>query len=509
MASPLIRSVTGLSQVGYGVNIWDTPPVTPVRGTSPNVIGMVAELPWGPVDEAVTVTTPAEFFATFYPAVFGALKDYATYPAILAVLNKPIFTRGGLRVVRVGATGQAKATKTFQDADPADSAIVTARFPGAIGNQIQIAWSANADDSSARDMTVTIGSAYSVTYPAVAASDGTVTDPGDPYVEVVAAPGAAAPPAVVSATALASGSNGTAVAADYVGSDVSTKGIRCLYGSGAPDVLFVAECPSGIVDNVNAGLKAWGEATPSGIAVLCTPAGQSKAAAQAYAPTYRVGTAGRTYYPWPQVKTINGFDPNQGVVTVDGNAFAAALIANVDPWVSPGGAGKNQGGVDLLAGIVGLEDESASTADLDALNAAGVAPWMMEPSLGCIVRKAVTTSTSGRTKVASRRMADYLLDSIGAFAVQFVERPLDISLDPQDLGDWTGAFVGDVKGFLQAEQNAGHIRAFAVDPFSENTPADINADRWTVALAVQFMSSADEMVLKSVMGETVEITEAA
>src|SRR5690606_31940362 len=78
----LIRSITGVSGIGYGVNLWEVPPVTGVRAVAQTAIGMVAELPWGPPDEIVTVTTPAEFFATFYPDTLATSKDTDTYPAI-------------------------------------------------------------------------------------------------------------------------------------------------------------------------------------------------------------------------------------------------------------------------------------------------------------------------------------------------------------------------------------------------------------------------------------------
>lgn len=485
----LVRHVSALSAVGYGINIWETQPVTPIRGNSANTIGMVGALPWGPVDEPVLVTTPADFFAHFYPSAFGPLKDWRAYPAILALLNKPLFTRGGLRVVRVGATGHAYAEHEF-----GTSVAAVARHPGAYGNQVKVGWG---DDG---EMIVAVGSSYLVRYPGVAVG-GVVTDPGDPYVAVEALPGASGAPAAAAPVALSGGSDGAAVAGDF------TAAIGGLYGSAAPDVAFVAECPAALINQVNAALKAWAEDNPGGLAVLSTVPEQSKSDAMTYAPDYKTGNAGRTTYHWPRVKTVNGFDPNQAPVTVDGNAFAAAAIANVDPWISPGGAGKQQGAQDLLSGIVGLEDESAGMVDLDLLNDAGVAPWFVSRALGVIIRKGVTTSTEGRVKIAARRMTDYLTSSIAGFAEQFVERPLDINLDDRELGENTGSFVGSVVDFLQREQDAGHIRAFVVEPYSGNTQADIDEGRWTVIVAVKLMSSADEIVLMANIGETVEITE--
>lgn len=506
MGGSLIRRVTSASGIGYGVNLWELAPPKAVSGASSNVIAMVAELPWGPVDEIVTVTTPGEFWATFYPNDFADTKDYATYPAILALLNKPIFTAGGLKIVRVGATSQVKATHTFQDgeATPADSVVATATKYGALGNDINVAWTANADTAANRDMTVTIGSNYSATYENVVVDDTgsiTVTDPGDPYVSVAAAGGATDVPAAGNSD-LATGSDGTAVAADYVGSSSSSKGIRLFYGASVDvSVLFVAECPSALIDAVNTGIKAWATDTDKGVATLCTVPSQASADAITYVADYRDD---RLSYHSPRVKTTNFYDPDVAEITVDGNAFAAAAIANVDPWLSPGGAGGNI----YLTGITGLEDESWSAATLDSLNDAGIAPWFLSTKLGPIIRRAVNTSlTSGQTKIFRRRMTDYLANSIADFAEAYVETQLDLTLSTQDLGPNTGGFDGAVRTFLQNEQVPRHIQSYAVDPFSDNTQTNLDAGRWSYLIAVKLFGMMEEIVLKALIGETVTIEE--
>jgi len=501
----LIRRITNLGMAGYGVNLWEIAPPRNVQGEASNVIGMVAELPWGPADEIVTVYTPAEFFEQFYPPEFGSTKDYTTYPAILALLNKAIFTKGGLKVVRVGATSQATADYTFQSAAPADSVDVTANHPGALGNSIQVAWTVNADDATARDATVTIGTEYSETYEAVATIVGgalVVTDPGDPFVTFAKHTGATAVPAAVSATALAGGSDGTAVAADYVGAVGSLKGIRLFYGDSVDvDVLFVAECPSALLDSVNDGLEAYvGE--DKGLAILCTVDGQAYADAITYVADYEDE---RLVYVWPRAETTNFFDAAAAEIEVDGNAFAAALIANVDPWLSPGGAGKRVGTTDLLSGITGLEDETTSRSALDALNDAGIAPWFISSALGPIMRLGTTTD-GGR--IWDRRIKDYLLDAIAAFAENYVETQLDLDLDNQILGPNTSGFIAAIQQFLAQEKAATHVKAYTVDAFSENTEAGIDAGRWIVLIRVETYAMAEQIVFKAQIGTTVTISEA-
>lgn len=492
----LVRSISGVSGVGYGVNVWEIPPVAGIRGASTNVVGMVGLFPWGPQNQIVTVTTPAEFFATFYPDALGGTKDSTTYPAIRALLNKPLFTRGGLKVVRPAAGSSAAASSGSITAGTG-SVTITAKYKGALGNSIRYQFTAATNANAAqRNVVITTTHGYSATYENI--TFAAVDDIVDPLVTITASAPSAMPDAG-SATALTSGSDGTPAAGDFSGAG---EGITLFAGDGVDvDVLFVAECPSGLIDDVNDALLAFaGE--DKGIVVLCTPAAQSSSTAITYVADYRDD---RVVYTWPRVKTVDFFDADQDEVTVDGNAFAAAVIANVDPWLSPGGAGKNQGGVDLLRGISGLENESTSRTTLDSLNDAGVAPWAIVSSLGVILRRAVTTASSGRTKVFSRRMTDYLSESISTFMEQFVERPLDVDLTNQDLGTITGACVSAIRSFLDGEQANERIRGSSVDAFTANTQDDIDAGRWTILIAVKLVSMAEEIVLKVSIGETVTI----
>jgi hypothetical protein len=498
----LVRNISGLASAGYGVNVWEKTPVSGVRGQSSNAIGMVAELPWGDVDVVTFIGSAAEFWATFYPNVFGAgAKDYTTYPAVLAMLNKPIFPAGGLYVVRVGATGQVKATRAAIVAGTGTLSI-TAKYFGAIGNGISTQFVAATDaDPAHRNLIITIGSDYTATYQNLAFA--TVTSVVDPYVVVTGASPSAMPAADVAAVALAAGANGTAIAADYVGSTSSDKGIRLFYGEGTKiDVLFVAECPSALIAAVNTGMLGWaGE--DKGFAILSTPAAQAKATALTYVATYRDD---HCVYTYPRVKTTNWWASDAAEVTVDGNAFAAALIANVDPWISPGGAGKLQGSTNLLSGITGLEVESLSTSDMDACNAAGIAPWYMSTKLGAIMRKAVTTSLTGRSKIRDRRYTDYLIASVADFSEQFVERPLDVDLTNQNLGEWAGTYVSEIKAFLAVEAADFRIKGSSVDPFSLNSTIGVNAGQWLVGISVQTRSDMDEIVLVANIGDSVTVT---
>jgi len=497
-----IRHIAATSGIGYGVNILEKTPPGRVTGRSTNVVGMVGDFPWGPTNEITSISTAADFFSTFCPPEFAATDDY---DALKAVLNKTF--PGGLKVVRIAASSQAKSSHTFVDGSAGDSIDVTAKYPGVLGDSITVEFSVNADDANAVDMTVTVGD-YSQTYEAVATTTGSLslTDPGDPFVDIALSSGATDVPAAAS-SALSGGSDGAAVAGDYVGSSSSNVGIRTFYGEAVDvDVLFVAECPASLADAVNTGLEAYGVDTDKGVAVLCSPAGQSLADAKTYLSTNSIADD-RSVYCWPRVKTANRYAADNAAVEVDNNSFVAAAIASVDPEVSPGGAS----GAPFLNGISALADTSASRTDYDELNDAGVAGISISTPLGgAFIRRAVTTdTTSGKEKLFRRRMTDFIVEAIADRAVFFVETPLDLDLSNQELGPNTSAFIGEIDAFLAGLEGAERIQDYSIDAFSGNTSANIAAGRWVIQLAVKLYSMAEEIVLEATIGEGVEINEAA
>ena len=500
MSGSLVRKIGGESAIGYGVNIWELTPPGRVSGVKTNVVGVVAALPWGPTT-VQRITSTGALFDTYCPPAFDAAEDYT---ALRAFLNK-VFA-GGLRIVRAVASDAVAATKTFDDASNGDSVDVDAKYVGVLGNSIKVAWTANADDGTARDATVSIGTAYSKTYKRVAtivSAALVVTDPGDPYVTFSKASGATLVPAAIAATSLASGSDGTIAAADFVGAGNSSVGIRKFYAESVDiDVLFVAEAPTAMVDDINDGLEAYVQATDKGMAVLCTVPDQTVANAITYVADYRDD---RLVYAWPRVKTKNMYASDLAEIEVDGNAFVAAAIVAVDPEKSPGGPSN----ASVLSGITGLEDEDASTTDLDDLNDAGVMPFMITSKFGAILRRAVTTSlTSGLEKVFRRRMTDYIVESIADRLQAFVEQPLDLDLATQTLGAITGAEVSEIHAFLSDLKQKGRIKDYSVDAFSGNTETNIDEGTWIILLSVELFSMQEAIVLKANIGEGVEIAEA-
>lgn len=491
----LVNQITAITAAFYGVNILEQSPPGGVRGAGTGIVAIVANLPWGPVDTITEIASPAEFFSRFAPLVFGRLDT--TYTALRAFIGKTFPST--IRVVRISPTSQATASRTFDDASSGDSVTVTARYPGALGNSITIAWTANADDATARDATVTIGSSYSVLYKRVAtivSAALVVTDPGDPYVSFAKASGATLVPAAIAATALTTGADGTAVAGEY------TSAVDLFAGASTQwNVGFVAEPESGLVDAINAHLKTFEDSNKRGMWVLCTVASQSVATAKTYAATYR---SDRLMYCWPLVKTTNTFDPDKGEITVNGNSFAAVAIASVQPEQSPGG----NPGARYLYGITGLEQD-ATTAQLKELGEAGITPWFMSDAHGgAILHDAVTTSlTAGLTQVFRRRMTDYIVKALGDYLQRFTGELLDVDLVNRRLGAVTAPEIGALKQFLGDLKTNSRIRDYSIDPFGANVQSNIDDGQFIILIAVHLYSVQRQIVLLAQIGETVQITE--
>lgn len=490
----LVHFISTLSAARYGLNILEVQPPPSVQGVGTGTVGIVGNFPWGPASQIVPIADAASAFETYCPSAFGttALRAYA---AMKALANK---TYPSLRIARIATTGAATATRTYNDAGvPSASVVVSAKFPGLLGNSVSIAWSNNVDDATARDATVAIGTTYSVLYPSVArivATVLTVTDPLDPFVVFAKSGAATLVPAAAAAVALAGGADGVAVVGDYAAAIelFAAQEIEC-------DVGFVAEPETAILTVVNDAVETFVNTHSKGVWILATPAAQAFATAKTYAATYR---SDRLIYPWPRVKMIDVFDPNRAQITVQGNAFAAAAVASVDPEKSPGG----KPGARYLRGITATEF-GASAAQLNDLNASGVTPFFMSTALeGAILHNCVqTTLTVGLTKTFRRRMTDFVLKSLGNLFELYVGEPLDLSLNPQELGPVTGPEFKAAESFLADLKERKRIEDYAIDAFGGNTQSNLNAGIWIVILAVKLFGAQEKIVLKATIGETITI----
>lgn len=499
MSQPaLVRAITQVGDAKIGLNFLDVaPPPSPV-GAQTKTIGIVGHFPWGPQNTPTLCLSWAEFRATFYPAAFGA-PNTTTFPAMKAFLLSRI--PGPFYVVNINPTTVADVMTAYSYTVSGGSWEGIAAYPGTLGNAITVTWAAATDaDVAKRNLTISIGTTYSKLYENVTTT--TILTLANPYITWTAtSTPAALPAAAAAANTTTAGVNGTAQASDYVGSSVSNVGIRRFYTQ-AVDWLFVAECPSALVNAVNTGLVAYG--TGGGLDggyVLCSVASQSASAAVTYIASYR-DTTSKGVYVWPRPKVIDSFDSTFPTITVDGNALAACAYAGVDAWKSP----EWSNSAPYLTVISDLETNDSAPGTIDTLVDAGISSFYLDPTIGPMLASAVVTNiVSGSTRIKRTKYRKYADDKIATLTPFYQGQPLDVNLTAQTLGEYSGGLVGAITAFFEDEKAKSHIAAYNVDPFSANTEDDLEANQWTIAVAVQLYGDINVLIITTQIGSTVNI----
>lgn len=494
----LIRTISDVSQIGYGVNVLETSSAAPVQGASTTVVGIVGHFPWGPENTILIVNSVGEALDVLAPAVFTQSRDAVTFPALMALL---LPWPGPLRLVRIAATDAAKATLAL-NASAVLAQTATARYAGLAGESIQIQIAAATNGSgTARNVIVSIGTSYRAVYENVTATTFPTTDP---YVTFTGS----TLPDISAAAALDGGSDGTPVAADYLGT-AADKGIQLFEGEDADaNVLFCAGVASALCGAVNDGLEAFLRATQKFImGVFCTKPGLSVSQVQTDVALYRLD---KGVYPWPRVYQLDTLLASPVQRLVDGNAFAACAMVSVAPEVSPGGAN----GLKALQGILGLELAAPARATLDALSKAGISVFYMATALGgAIIRGGVTTDLDiRRTDIYRRRMTDYIAQSLAQALELYTEKPLDLAFNAAgkaQLGMVTSAEVGVVVSFLEELKEGGRIAEYSVDPYSLNTRTTASSNRFMISVAVRLFGSQSEIVLRHSIGPGENVAQVA
>lgn len=281
------------------------------------------------------------------------------------------FANGGVPcyVTRVVHTDAVVATRTFQDTatTPQPTLRVDAANPGAWGNSISI------------DVTTGISAGrfnLVVHYPTSTTTVETFADlamdPTDPryapsvinsssqYVvatdllSTTAAPNNA--PALVTAQPLATGADGSAVAAtDYLAA-------ANLHGTIAQPQVINAP---GVVDVTTVNdIISYAEAQTTAFVVVDPPQGDSVSAVLAYAGTLTVSSRAAVYYPWLVVNDPSKYTPGLTKTIPPGGAVVGQFISsdqNAGPFKTPAGTSAR------LNGVVKLETVLASS-DYDTLN---------------------------------------------------------------------------------------------------------------------------------------------
>lgn len=503
-------TTTGLS--GTGVFLYQSGPQPRLRADSRRTaVCIVAPFPWGPANTLWKVTSSSDLLARHLP-----IPETTVYPCIGGLTFRDLY------VVRALGGSSAAAAKTFDDVGAADSLTVTAKYHGTLGNLIKIDITANATTSTSRDVRVRLytdttyaTTVHDETYLAVQVSNGTVTDPGDPYVTMSTASGATDEAAAASGM-LTGGSDGT-LTANLYGTALDTAGGT----SRGIGIVAFAGVASALCDDTNDILKAFlaSEEGADKLGIGPTPSALTAANAITEVAAYNQQRMVRT---WPRIQRFTRYARNgsslAGTYTVCGAAAMASMVQNCDPWEAPMLSVVADKG--LAGSIVGLET-AYETTGLDTygdLEDAGITPWFHHQDFGVVPKASNTTRiVSGVVEpIEERRYIMLLEETIATYDERALGRPLDVNLADQVLGQVTSANVAAIRSFLSGEEAAGRLiaglnddgsdsPAYDVDAFSLATAPNLAAGRWDKAVSCRITPTQKQIVIHSTMGRSVNI----
>jgi hypothetical protein len=508
MGNPTIFRTTNpvdFSQVD-GVYIDERKPPGPIRGIGNDVVCVVGEFERGPVNVITSIGSSQELFQQF--GGFGPDASGNGYKGYIALLNKQF---GRLRVIRVSNSMQVTAVKNIIDAMAENVLEVKADSPGLWGNSLSVSVEAASDGDAAKfnlvvkrnglvvethrnlaHATTTIGAFYAITSSYITAKKL-----------------AADRPANIADQALTTGADGTFADADYTGGPSDARGLELLKGTGASDIrwVFVAENNSA---TIKASLLSLVTGEKTKIAVIAGAAGDTPTQAATDVASYR---SDRVVYVYPYVDTFVP-DLNSGkgaLMRVAPTSFAAAAMAALPPGRDPAGVNSE----DFLTGVKALAQPNLTRNDYVTFNEKGIM------ALQFAAERQRYSFRSGRTAsldtalqmVGRRTMADYLQESIAAALVFFQNAPLNEQTKLSIKGACEDFLERQVLlGLLPSREDLDfgtgeQLLPFEVDISSLNTPAQEATGLFIVSIKVRIFASARFIVLRTEIGEAVEITE--
>lgn len=515
-----IERVTTEAQIpgiGIGVYVNRTAPMNVARGRGNLVVGIIGSAPWGPPEAWTTPNDDKDFIETFVPFGWGG-------DALAEMFGLPW---GRFRFWNVRGSGSAAAARTFDDASAGDSLTITARYAGSAGNRILITITANSGVSTSRDVRVYVldpngNVMWDETYLAVQTSNGTVTDPGDPWVTMAKASGATLPAAAISATALTGGTEGTIAATDY------RQAMDAAGVDAGVDILVCVGVDSSLVADLRESMTTWAASSVAQdivCAILPTPTAQAVSASITDVASHRHQKL-RACYPLIQrsyTYSYRGYS-RTATETMDGAATLACLIQRAGPTHSIFQAQAREDSYDALVSILDLEAGygGISTDSFNDLMAAGVIGWYKSRALGnTFVPFCGVTTYLDASSVPARdfdeRFFHYVSQAIAEFLERVSGKPLDVDLANRRLGPATLAAFNGIVNFLQGlksqnliiegpNSNGTSSPAFTVDPFSLASAEELAANRWDLGIAYRQVGMTEIVVTRFTAGTGVDIT---
>lgn len=266
-------------------------------------------------------------------------------------------------------------------------------------------------------------------------------------------------------------------------------------------------------------LAASSEGLRGRMAVIRPPLGTKRSVARSGVAQPGVGAyrSDRVVYAYPGAETFvpqiaqKGLSGGAGF-TADGfidtgfDSWVSSLLSQLPPENNPGES------TDFMLAIVGLEKnnpdvQDMTMADYMAFKAAGIAALRIEE--GKAIVQSGKTSVNPATQpnlqnINRRRMADFIQDTLASRLKAFSKK-INTRLRRADVVGEIDAFMN---GLLSPNAPASQrIDSYAIDAKSANTANTLAAGIFRIILKVRTLSTLDFIVLETVVGEGVQVTE--
>jgi len=470
-----------------GLYISERNPPGVISGADLSITGMASQCVRGP-ERVVDVTSPEQFLE-----IFGGRDYYDGGPLVgqvwAALLNKQF---GRLAIRRVVAADAVVATLDLDDVVPttivrADASSTGAWATGA--NGVSIAVEDASDGDALKFDVVASYRGESVRYANLNTQAGfdnleTVVGTDDArWITLVKL--ADGRPLNAAAAPLASGVDGTLVAADY------TEGVDELSAHEGVAVILVPE-DSGFEATISGRYVTLAPTTPDRMYIAWSGVDQSVASEVTQVGTDITTRSDRIIWCYNLTYTI---DPETSAEIPQGpHVWMASILSQTDVDVHPGDPDNSS----LLAGIKRLARPNLTRADLISLRNAGISSLERTRS-GFGFRSGVTTSLeSGKTEITRRRMADFLQLGLAERLTSWVKK--------QNTTSRRASMDGEITAFLSELQDAERV----VEAFSLTTttkPSQRARGLELRLMQVRLIAHILHLVLETEIGTGVEITE--
>lgn len=463
-----------------GIIIDEQAPAPNVQGVGTGVAILVGQFQRGPL--ALTRISSIKDFHEKY--------GKSSYSGNIQLKNKKFST---LKIIRVEAADAAAASLTINDGAVTDLATFTAKDKGAYGNSIRItvaAGSVSGNKYTIEDTSVGNAEFFPTeVYDNVLITGLAAALAGSKLVSV-AVLATSAEPAVLAATLLTGGSDGTIADTAY------ESALEKAEPDSAGNILFLD-----VYNQTRNGyLKSHAALTQNKMVICAEEEGDLVSDNETDVALLR-DTDGRIIYAsnWIQT-TIDGVS-----VFTSPASWYASILSQIGPHIDPAYAGNTE----FLFGATGLKKDLTRT-DYIALMAAGVSSFEFDSDIGFKIKSGIVTQIANSSKltIVRRRMADYLTNSLGRF--------LKVYQNDVNRASKRTAVKAAMLRFIQSQETDGILpsdsevqngNAKIVDIDSENTNDSIAAGRFVIVYKQRIFSSMRFIILKAEIGESVVVTE--